>query len=106
MTGDVVTLGTGSATVLPFASETEIVGTLAANMIIAEMVVEGLGVGEILPAIDPKTLEGGRLGGWGGLGVVLGLGDDLAGSRGGRVWEGLGWFLRCGGRRGGHGVVG
>jgi TRAP-type C4-dicarboxylate transport system permease large subunit len=45
MAGDMIAFGARRATVFPPASETEIVRALAANMVIAEMVVEGLWVG-------------------------------------------------------------
>jgi hypothetical protein len=46
MAGDMVPLCAGGATVLPLAGETEVVGALAAYVLVAEMVVEGLWVGE------------------------------------------------------------
>lgn len=39
MAGDVIALGTGRAAVLPPASETEVVGALPADVLVAEMVV-------------------------------------------------------------------
>jgi hypothetical protein len=56
MTGDMITLCTGSDAVFPFASETEVIGALSAYVIVAEMVVESLGVGEIFGAVEPLTI--------------------------------------------------
>ena len=53
MGSDVIALSTGSTTILPFAGEAQIAGALAANVVIAEMVVERLWVGEDLFAVDP-----------------------------------------------------
>ena len=44
MAGDVVTLSAGCAAVLPFAGEAEVVGALAADVVVAEMHVECLWV--------------------------------------------------------------
>lgn len=72
MAGDMVPLSAAGATVLPFACETQVVGALAADMVVAEMVVEDLWVGEREGAVLPETLvlDGGlcrRLGRlWGG----------------------------------------
>lgn len=65
MTGDMVTLCTGCTAVLPLAGETEIVGALSADVVVAEMVVEGLGVDKGLSTILPETFVG-RGRGWGG----------------------------------------
>jgi hypothetical protein len=62
MAGDMITLGTGCAAVLPLAGEAEVVGALAANMVIAEMVVEGLWVEKGLSAVAPETFVGRRRG--------------------------------------------
>jgi hypothetical protein len=59
MASDVVSLSTAGATVLPFAGETEIVGALASNMVVAKVVVEGLGVAKRLRAVLPETPVGG-----------------------------------------------
>ena len=53
MTGNVIALSTGGPAVLPLAGQTEVAGALPANVVIAEMVVEGLWVGEDLFAVDP-----------------------------------------------------
>lgn len=55
MTCDVISLCTGGAAVLPPAGETEIVGALPADVDAAEVVVEGLGVGEGQRALLPET---------------------------------------------------
>ena len=55
MAGDMVTLCAGCATILPPAGEAEIVGALAANVVIAEMVVEGLWVEKGVCAVIPET---------------------------------------------------
>lgn len=78
MGGDVVTLGTGSSTVLPVAGEAEIVGRLTADMVVAEVVVEDLGVGEGAVAAAPFAPMGGR----GGL-LVLREGRVCKGRAGG-----------------------
>lgn len=44
MGGDVVALGARRAAVLPLAGQTEVVGGLPANVVIAEMEIEKLGV--------------------------------------------------------------
>ena len=46
MRGDMVALCTGGTAVLPLAGQTEIVGGLAADMVIAQVIVEVLWVGE------------------------------------------------------------
>jgi hypothetical protein len=58
MAGDMVTLGTCCAAVLPLAGEAEVVGALAANMVIAEMVVEGLWVEKGLSTVVPEAFVG------------------------------------------------
>lgn len=55
MTCDVITFCTSGATILPLASETEIVGALPANVDAAEVVVEGFWVREGLRALEPET---------------------------------------------------
>ena len=55
MTCDVISLCTSGATVLPLASETEIVCALPADVDAAEVVVEGLWVREGLRTLEPKT---------------------------------------------------
>jgi hypothetical protein len=63
VTGYVITLGTGGPAILPLASETEIVGAFAANVIVAQMSVEGLRIGIVELAVDPLALVG-ELGVW------------------------------------------
>ena len=75
MTCNMVALRAGRSTVLPSAGEAEIVSALPADVVIAEMVVESLGVGVSSCAVEPETavgccgigrLDGGRDGGrWG-----------------------------------------
>lgn len=55
VTGDVVTLGAGDIAALPLAGEAEVVGRLAPDVSIAEVVVEVLGVFEWLVAALPAT---------------------------------------------------
>lgn len=65
MAGDMVTLRTCCAAVLPLAGEAEIVGTLTANVVIAEMVIEGLWVDKGLSTLLPETfVSRRRSGGW------------------------------------------
>ena len=87
-----VALSTGSTAVLPLAGEAEVVGGFAANVVVAEVVVESLCVVKRSSALFPSAWE--RLGarglprrcpGWAVVRVRRG------GSRRGR---GLGW--RCG----------
>jgi len=74
MAGDVVSLSTGGSAVLPLACETKIVCALAADVVVAEMVVEGLWIRICLGAVLPETSVG-------RLGRLLGL-----------------WIVCCGGR--------
>lgn len=63
MGGNVVTLGTGRTAALPLAGEAEVVGGLAADVVVAEVDVEQLGVGCRAVAALPETgvaLLGGR----------------------------------------------
>jgi hypothetical protein len=53
---DMIAFCTGGRTVLPFASETEVVGALPANVIVTEVIIESLGVGERLCAVEPLAL--------------------------------------------------
>lgn len=46
MTCNVITFGTGSSTILPFASETKIICALSADVVIAEMIVKNLWISE------------------------------------------------------------
>jgi hypothetical protein len=59
MTSDMVALGTGRATVLPLASETEVVCALSADVVVAEMVVEHLCVFEALGTLFPLADKNG-----------------------------------------------
>lgn len=56
MGGDVVALCAGCAAVPPPAGQTEVVCRLAADVVVAEVVVEMLGVDEGLGARVPETL--------------------------------------------------
>jgi hypothetical protein len=58
VTGDMVPLGTRCPAVLPPASETKVVGALATDMVVTEMVVEGLWIYEGLGAVLPVTPMG------------------------------------------------
>ena len=78
MAGNVVTLRTGGAAVLPVAGETEVVCALAADVVVAEMVVEGLWVGEGADAVLPVAAVLGVGAVWGRRGCVC------DGGRGGR----------------------
>jgi hypothetical protein len=53
---DMIAFCTGGRTAFPFASETEVVGALPANVIVTEMIIESLGVGERLCAVEPLAL--------------------------------------------------
>lgn len=66
MRRDVIALSARSATVLPFAGEAQIAGALAADVLIAQVVVERLGVRQHLVAVDPLAGMAGFL-----LGVVV-----------------------------------
>ena len=48
-----VALSAAGVAILPFAGETEVAGALAADVVVAEVVVERLWVGEGLVAVDP-----------------------------------------------------
>jgi hypothetical protein len=67
--GDVISFGTGGATILPPAGETQIVGAFPADVDVAEVVVQGLRVREGLGALQPETDVLGR-GGDGGSHIV------------------------------------
>jgi hypothetical protein len=64
MAGDVVSLCASCAAVLPLAGEAEIVGALATDVVVAEMVVEGLWVIEGQLTVQPETAVGGLRGIW------------------------------------------
>ena len=55
MAGDVIPLCASSCAVFPFASETEVICALPADVVVAEMIVKSLGVGEGLCAFEPLT---------------------------------------------------
>lgn len=57
MGGDVIPLGAGSATVLPMAGEAEVVRGSAANVVVAEVVVETLRVVKRPSALSPPAWE-------------------------------------------------
>jgi hypothetical protein len=56
MAGDMITLCAGRGAVFPLASETEVIGALPADVVVARMIVKGLGVGESLCAFDPLAV--------------------------------------------------
>lgn len=56
MAGYMVTLSAGCATVLPFASKTQVVGTLPSDVVIAKVIIEALRIKERLGAVYPETL--------------------------------------------------
>jgi hypothetical protein len=56
--GDVISLRASCAAVLPLTSETEVVGALSADVVVAEVVVEYFGVGIRLAAVHPKAEQG------------------------------------------------
>lgn len=75
MASYMITLGAGSATVFPLAGKTEIIGTFAADMVVAKMVIELFWVDKRLGALLPlatvrRCVVVGRWGrrgrGWGG----------------------------------------
>lgn len=55
MTCDMIPLSTGSTAVFPLAGQTEVVGALTTDMIVAEMVVEGLWKRKRERTWGPKT---------------------------------------------------
>ena len=60
MTSNMVPLCTGCPAILPIASQTQVVGALAADMIVAQVAIESFGVGESFLAVDPFTFVGVR----------------------------------------------
>lgn len=68
--GDVVALGTADVAALPLAGEAEVVGRLATDVVVTEMLVDVLGVVEDLATVIPSAGDG--LGGWTVLGGVRG----------------------------------
>jgi hypothetical protein len=87
--GDMVALCACGSAVLPLAGQAQVVGALAADVVVAQVGVEHLGVGEDPVAVLPEATVAGRVGGGstdGGLAVALGRGQGtLAVGRG--VWE-------------------
>lgn len=63
-----VALGTADIAALPLASEAEIVGGLAADVVVAEMLVDDLGVVENFATIVPSAGDG--LSGWFEVGTI------------------------------------
>lgn len=57
MGGDMITLSTTDVTAFPFAREAEVVGGLATDMVVAEVLVHDLGVVEDLAAVVPSTSD-------------------------------------------------
>lgn len=53
MASDVIALCTRRVAVFPLASETKVVGALSADVLVAEMVVEQLGIVECGGAVEP-----------------------------------------------------
>lgn len=51
-----ISLCTSSPTILPLASQTEIVGALATNVIVAQMTIERLWIRETFCAVYPFAL--------------------------------------------------
>ena len=58
--GDVVPLGTAHVAAFPLAGEAEVVSALAADVVIAQVLVDNLGVVEDLATVVPSTSD--RLG--------------------------------------------
>jgi hypothetical protein len=58
MTGDVVSLGTAGSAALPHACKTEVIGTLATDMVVTKMGVEGLWICKGQGTVGPKTWMG------------------------------------------------
>jgi hypothetical protein len=58
MTSNMVALCAGCSAVLPFAGEAEIVCALPANVVVAEMMVESLGVEISSGTVLPETVVG------------------------------------------------
>jgi hypothetical protein len=56
MAGDVIAFRTCRCAVSPFASEAEVIGTLPAYVIVAEMIVEGLRACKRLCTVEPLTV--------------------------------------------------
>lgn len=55
--GDVVTLGTADVASFPLAGEAEVVGGLAADVVVAEMLVDDFGVVEDLATVVPSASD-------------------------------------------------
>ena len=58
-----ISLCASCSAILPLTSETEIIGALSADVVVAEMVVEDFGVEVRLGAVGPKTDQGRLVGG-------------------------------------------
>jgi len=58
MASDMIPFRAGCSTVSPFASQTKVVGALPTNVLIAEMIIELLRVGENPWAVYPETDAG------------------------------------------------
>jgi hypothetical protein len=70
MTGDVISFCASRTTIFPSASEAKVVGTLATDVVVAEVVIEDFGIWVGLSAVDPKADQDGFLRGvrdWGWL---------------------------------------
>lgn len=95
--GDVISFRAGCAAIFPFAGEAKVVGTLSADVVVAQVVVEQFCVGVGLSAVDPKASQGGFVRGGRGWGLFLLEGGDFGR---GLLW---GAFDPCRllGRRGG-----
>lgn len=59
VTGDVIPFRASRTTIFPFAGETEVVGALSADMVVAQVVIKQFGVGVGLYAVSPKANQGG-----------------------------------------------
>lgn len=66
MACNVIALGAGRAAVSPLAGQTEVVGALATDVVVAEVIIEGLWVRGDPRAALPLTSVAVRSGGWGG----------------------------------------
>jgi hypothetical protein len=61
VTGDMVSFGAGCSAIFPFTGQAQVVGALPTDVVVAEMVVQGLWVWEGLGAVEPETLLGVRM---------------------------------------------
>ncbi len=55
---DVIALGTGDVTAFPLASKAEVVGGLTTDVVVAEMLVDDLGIEEHLATVVPSAVDG------------------------------------------------